>query len=1107
MPKNQPPPAEKWKKKLKNFLNDSNAAKLSRHSVDSATLALLLLRVAQGCENTLIAVFPDLSLVEETLIELGEFLRELNLPLRVLEIPEFERGRLLFPGGEGPRARALNSALTEKFDLVVGSVHALLAPAPSPSTITDARLTLKVGEELPQGKLLDKLVKLDYDDEFEVVTSGEFARRGGIVDIFSPAHDFPCRVEYFGDVIDSLRRFIPETQRSSNPVAEYQVIGRSGITAGGMADSDLFAYFEEGSYRLLTIYPTSIRERIERYSGAVALDRYEKLLRRQSEIGKLQIFCDVAESHHYPEAEPSDVLPPLGTAVQQLDTNAEPVALELRRRMLAEQLQQEATSGSTIVFWVSHEDDIPALEKWCRGNALPSKNLLFAVASISTGFALPAKRLIAVTERELVNAGFTRGRDIEVESLAPSPTPSPQEESTRIEFSLADLDEGDYAVHIDHGIGIFRGFKMLESRGIKREVLVLEYQDNQLLYVPLDQARKVCRYLGAAGKVKLHSISSVRWKRDKENARAGIRSYAADMLRMQAMRQSFSGIVFPPDSAETRAFLREFPFQDTPDQVRASAEIRSDMESSRPMDRLLCGDIGYGKTEIAMRAAFKAVSAGYQVAILAPTTVLAQQHYRTFCERFATYPYVIEVLSRFRSTAEQNEILQKTSTGGIDILIGTHRLCSPELKFRNLGLVVIDEEQRFGVKHKERLRRFRANVDVLAMSATPIPRTLYLAMAGARDLSTLMTAPKLRQPVKTVIAPINEKLIAQAIRAELARGGQVYFLYNRVRTIKDRADQLRLLVPEARIAVAHGRMPEHELEEVMASFLDRKIDCLVCSTIIESGLDVQNANTIIIERADRFGLAELYQLRGRVGRWTRQAYAYLLLPASQLVSSDARKRLSAIRRCTNLGAGFQLALRDLEIRGSGNLLGIEQSGHLNSIGFDLYCQLLKLAVAMIRGEKVEFFPEVRIAIDFISLSLNAPAGILPATFPPEYILGERLRLEAYRRLGALTSEEGLDDFTDELRDRYGKLPLCVKTLLTVARLRILVARIGCDSLTVDQGRIVLHSDGKIYRGCVGIPTLDDRDPPELRLKQLIGFLRKLPPKDGVGKNPVVSFLK
>ena len=1095
MSKNQAASTVNWRKILKKYLADSTAAAVSRGGVDPGTVALPLLRAAVSGNSPLIAALPELNLVDRVVAEIEALNRELEIDLKMLVIPESGRGKLLFPGGESRRARALNSALNGRFDLVIGSIHALLAPAPPPEETRDAQLVLVPGMEIPIGELVEKLVRLDYDDEYEVSVAGEFARRGGIVDIFSPAHDAPCRIEFFGDEIDSMRTFSPESQRSTGSVSEYRVIGRAGITAGGAADADLFCYFAHRNWRLLTVYPESCLDRLEKYASPEVCRRWETLWEEKEAAQEAMAFYDAASEAYHPEAEAADVFPAAGEIAGEIGESAKAGAEELRRQMLLGNLRRAADSGMRVVALAPHPENLPALEAWCTRNELAVCHPSFDVAGIGAGFSLPAEQLLLITEKELITAGFSReGRTAEGEvpapvSADPAAVPVP-------EFSLADLDEGDYAVHIDHGIGIFRGFRTLTSRGVSREVLVIEYADNQILYVPLLQAHKVSRYLGSPGKVTLHRLGGVRWSRDKESARRSVRSYAADMLRLQAMRQAVPGIVFPPDTAETRAFLRAFPFNDTPDQRRSTAEIRADMESPRPMDRLLCGDVGYGKTELAMRAAFKAVSAGYQVAILAPTTVLAQQHYYSFRERFAAYPYTIDVLSRFRSASEQNEIIRRLGNGGIDIIIGTHRLCNPELKFHNLGLVVIDEEQRFGVKHKERLRRFRAEVDVLTMSATPIPRTLYLAMAGARDLSTLMTAPKLRLPVKTVIAPEEDRLVVQAIEAELARGGQVYYLHNRVRTIEEVAKKLRSLLPDVRFAVAHGQMPEEELEAVMTSFLEGKIDCLVCSTIIESGLDVPNANTIIIERADRFGLAELYQLRGRVGRWKHQAYAYMLLPKSQLVTSDARKRLSAIRRCSNLGAGFQLALRDLEIRGSGNLLGAEQSGHLNTIGFDLYCHLLKQEVGKLRGEKSEFLPEVEMAIDFISFTLTAPDGKLAAAFPPEYIGGDRLRLDAYRRLSALNSEEELADFAAELRDRYGKLPKCAETLLEVVRLRILAAQAGYEHFTVVDGRVTLNNPGgTIYRKKGLQPVIDYRNPPELRLVHLLALLREIPRKE------------
>ncbi len=1095
MSKNQAASTVNWRKILKKYLADSTAAAVSRGGVDPGTVALPLLRAAVSGNSPLIAALPELNLVDRVVAEIEALNRELEIDLKMLVIPESGRGKLLFPGGESRRARALNSALNGRFDLVIGSIHALLAPAPPPEETRDAQLVLVPGMEIPIGDLVEKLVRLDYDDEYEVSVAGEFARRGGIVDIFSPAHDAPCRIEFFGDEIDSMRTFSPESQRSTGSVSEYRVIGRAGITAGGAADADLFCYFAHRNWRLLTVYPESCLDRLEKYASPEVCRRWETLWEEKEAAQEAMAFYDAASEAYHPEAEAADVFPAAGEIAGEIGESAKAGAEELRRQMLLGNLRRAADSGMRVVALAPHPENLPALEAWCTRNELAVCHPSFDVAGIGAGFSLPAEQLLLITEKELITAGFSReGRTAEGEvpapvSADPAAVPVP-------EFSLADLDEGDYAVHIDHGIGIFRGFRTLTSRGVSREVLVIEYADNQILYVPLLQAHKVSRYLGSPGKVTLHRLGGVRWSRDKESARRSVRSYAADMLRLQAMRQAAPGIVFPPDTAETRAFLRAFPFNDTPDQRRSTAEIRADMESPRPMDRLLCGDVGYGKTELAMRAAFKAVSAGYQVAILAPTTVLAQQHYYSFRERFAAYPYTIDVLSRFRSASEQNEIIRRLGNGGIDIIIGTHRLCNPELKFHNLGLVVIDEEQRFGVKHKERLRRFRAEVDVLTMSATPIPRTLYLAMAGARDLSTLMTAPKLRLPVKTVIAPEEDRLVVQAIEAELARGGQVYYLHNRVRTIEEVAKKLRSLLPDVRFAVAHGQMPEEELEAVMTSFLEGKIDCLVCSTIIESGLDVPNANTIIIERADRYGLAELYQLRGRVGRWKHQAYAYMLLPKSQLVTSDARKRLSAIRRCSNLGAGFQLALRDLEIRGSGNLLGAEQSGHLNTIGFDLYCHLLKQEVGKLRGEKSEFLPEVEMAIDFISFTLTAPDGKLAAAFPPEYIGGDRLRLDAYRRLSALNSEEELADFAAELRDRYGKLPKCAETLLEVVRLRILAAQAGYEHFTVVDGRVTLNNPGgTIYRKKGLQPVIDYRNPPELRLVHLLALLREIPRKE------------
>ena len=1077
---------EKWRKKLQKYLAASAECASDFAGVELSALFPVLLRLAVNSHAPVVAALPDAVAVDKVRGDLDEAQRLLRSSLRVLYIPEAGRGKLLFPGGESRRARALNLALAGEFDLIVGSVHALLGPAPPPAETREAVLTLRPGMTLSPQELAERLVKLDYDDEYEVTTVGEFSRRGGIVDFFSPAHDFPCRVEFFGDEIESLRGFAPETQRSTGEIPEYRCIGRAGITAGGAAEADVFDYLAGRDFQLAIFQPTAAFEILGKYSVPGAEARLEALISERRGKSRLTIWYDPGEPA---DAAPADVLP---SAVEYSGSVGAVGAANLALAAVKSRLREFLHAGGSAVWFVAHAEDLPLLRAWAEKAQLVLPDVEFSVGAFSHGFQIPGEALLAFAETEAAVLGFRRTArgDEPDESEPPPELPEPLQAQAE-EFSLADLDEGDYAVHVEHGIGIFRGLRTLTGNGFAREVLVLEFRDGQLLYVPLLQAYKVSRYLGAPGRVTLHALGAARWSGEKERARSGVRSFAADMLRLQAMRNSVPGISFPADSAENRAFVRSFPYPDTPDQRRATQAVARDMSVPRPMDRLVCGDVGYGKTEIAMRAVFRAVNAGYQAAVLAPTTVLAQQHFRSFCERFAEYPFNIALLSRLRSGADQRRTIDDIAAGKADIVIGTHRLCSGQLRFKNLGLVVIDEEQRFGVEHKERLRRFRAEADVLTLSATPIPRTLYLAMAGARDLSTLMTPPKLRMPVKTVIAPEEEELIATALRSELARGGQVYYLHNRVRSIDDKAEKLRQLLPDARIAVAHGQMPEHELEDVMERFLQGGVDILVCSTIIESGLDVPNANTIIIERADRFGLAELYQLRGRVGRWSRQAYAYLLLPKYELVGTDARKRLAAIRRCSNLGAGFQLALHDLEIRGSGNLLGAEQSGHLNAIGFDLYCQLLQTEIAKLRGEKEKLVIEVDVGIDFVSFALKAAPGVLAAAIPPEYIGGERLRVAAYRKLAALESEAELNDFRDELADRFGALPPQVRNLLETVRLKLLASDAGYRILSVVGGRVTLRNPaGAIYRMPDGrAPQLDYRDPPELRMKHLERILR------------------
>lgn len=1078
---------------LLNYISDAENATISRKNVAIDGLALPVARAANSLTHPLVVTLPEAKSCDALLADLEFWCRYLGLERkRLLYLPECGRGKLLFPGGESRRAKALDLLLDGRFDIAIASVHALMGPAPLPAESEKSKITLRRGMNIPLPELIKKLISLDYDDEFEASVTGEFAKRGGLVDIYSPAHDLPCRIEFIGDTIDSMRFFSPTDQRSVGNADFYEVIGRAGITAGGRASADASHYLARYKYHLLSVYPEQSATTLANYLDSATAERFRTLLDKKMLAGEATVFLDPAESISYNEIYAEGDIFPRQAAERNQDLAIRQQQETLLRQALKSDMDNFSKSGHCVV---SSKDELSLaeLKNFCRTTLKLKKAPEYAVLDISTGFRI-GNDLEVITENELALSGFRRRSGVD-ESPAPEDEANlPSANASRLQdIRLADLDVGDYAVHIDYGIGIFRGLKTIKSNGITREMLTVEYQDGQILNVPLMQAHKLSRYLGSPGKVRLHSLTKSYWLRDKEKARSGVHAYAADMLRMQALRKTLPGIKFPQDGGAMRSFIAAFPFKDTPDQVVSTAEIGKDMSAGRPMDRLLCGDVGYGKTEVAMRAAFRAVNAGYQVALLAPTTVLANQHLRSFESRFSEYPFNIAVLTRFQTEKEQKKICDDLKKGAVDIVIGTHRLCSERIKFRNLGLVIIDEEQRFGVEHKERLRRFRAEADVLTMSATPIPRTLYLAMAGARDLSTLMTAPKLRMPIKTVVAPRENDIVASAIKAELARGGQLYYLHNRINTIDTCAEKLKQLVPEARIAVAHGQMPEAELEKNMNLFVSGKIDCLVCSTIIESGLDVPNANTIIIERADRFGLAQLYQLRGRVGRWTRQAYAYLLLERNQLVGSDAKRRLNAICRCTKLGSGMQLALHDLEIRGAGNLLGAEQSGHINAIGFDLYCKLLEQEIAMLDGKKKDFLPEVEIAIDFVSFSLTAAPGQVAAAIPAGYIGGERLRIDAYRKLAELTDENELDDFRAEMLDRFGAMPEEMKNLLEVVRIKLLVARAGFRIFSVVDGRVIIRNvGGTIYRDKSGnAPRLDYRDEPKLRLRHLLDIVRKI----------------
>jgi transcription-repair coupling factor (superfamily II helicase) len=708
------------------------------------------------------------------------------------------------------------------------------------------------------------------------------------------------------------------------------------------------------------------------------------------------------------------------------------------------------------------------------------------LGTLARGFTLPDAKLALLTDAEI----FGRAESLEQRRGG---WQRARKALARQSLRFDDFSEDELVVHLDYGIGRFRGLQVLPGQEEAGEVLVLEFARGSKLYVPLEQGWKVSRYIGVGRRnPALSELGDGRWQKARTRAETSVLAYAEKLLRVQAEREMEPGLVFPADNTWQREFEDSFPFDETPDQLTAIADTKRDMESARTMDRLICGDVGFGKTEIAIRAAFKAVMGGKQVAFLAPTTVLAQQHWQTLRERMSDYPVTIGLLSRFRTPKQQKQVLAGMKDGAVDIVVGTHRLLGKDVAFKDLGLVVVDEEQRFGVLHKERLKENFRKVDVLTLSATPIPRTLYLSLLGARDMSTIETPPPNRIPVETIICGYDERIIRDAIKREMARGGQVYFLHNRVHSIGNLEDRIKDLVPGARILVGHGQMPEDQLEDVMAKFVRGDADVLLCTTIIESGLDIPNANTIIIDRADRFGLADLYQLRGRVGRSNHKAYAYLLLPREMTGGSgEARQRIAAIRQYSNLGAGFRVAMRDLEIRGAGNILGTEQSGHILAIGFEFYCRLLKAAVARLKGEKAPGRPEVRVEIDFVATDpAAAEKDRLPAWIPADYIAEPRERIAAHRELAEAETLPALDEVKARWRDRYGRLPIPARNLLKLGAIRLRAAMAGIDLVQTEGNVLRFRRGGDFIMIGHRHPRLDSQDP-SLKLRQILTLLQQL----------------
>jgi transcription-repair coupling factor (superfamily II helicase) len=949
---------------------------------------------------------------------------------------------------------------------VVAPIMALMQPVPSAAALRAQSLGIEVGLTLEPDAAAGWLAEHGFTRCDAVDVPGDFARRGGIIDIYSNAHTDPVRIEFFGDEVESIRLFDLGTQRSTHTLHGVQIPAMS-LPDFRSADP---RHAEHTSFLALlpkdTIValrePGEIQElgrtywqRLGERAGLITVDA---LFRRANDFTQLHlqrfggatgnaVHFDV---HSLPQFEPKSAAALEALCELAADNDVfvlcDNVAEEKRFVELLHGVPggAHAAAGGTVVSAVNLAG--------ATGAPMKPGRLRTAIGVIHAGFQWG--RTAFVPHHELFHRYRQRRTLRRVQPARPLD-------------SFFDLESGDFVVHALHGIGRFLGLKTLEREGRQSEYLAIEFADKAVVHVAVSQIDVVQKYIGTfRGKPKLSMLGGAAWKRTKARVAEAVVDLAAEMLAIQAQRETEPGIAYPQDTEWQRELEESFLYTETEDQLRALAEMKSDMIRPRPMDRLLCGDVGYGKTELAIRAAFKVVEYGKQVAVLVPTTVLAEQHHQTMRERLADFPFVMEVLSRFRTKGEQAKIVAAARKGQIDILIGTHRLLSSDVRFADLGLVIIDEEQRFGVEAKERLKRLRATVDVLTLTATPIPRTLHMALLGIRDISSLATPPLDRRAIVTQVRLWEDGLIREAVLRELNRDGQVYFVHNFVRDIHQVANRLRTIVPEARVVVGHGQMPGHELEDVMLQFLSREANVLVSTNIIESGLDIPTANTIFINRAERFGLADLHQLRGRVGRSKHRAYAYLLLSPKHPVKDIAARRLKAIEHYSELGAGFQIAMRDLEIRGAGNILGAEQSGHIEAVGYEMYCQLLEQAVRRLRNEPAEPFKPV-------NLELGVSASI-----PRSYIRADRQRMEVYKRLTSCRTPEELQILQDDLRDAFGPVPDEVQTLLTLAEIRVLAQPWGIRAIVLDPPDVIFaledfHKAAPLFETGPGSPRVPD----------------------------------
>jgi transcription-repair coupling factor (superfamily II helicase) len=1080
-----------------------------------AAKALFLFGLSDEARRPLIVVTASEEEAEALAEDLSFFVHTMpwdQAGERKMEIRTFPAWGVLPFEADSPDSRTVGERMRFLYSLISGSpgifvvpVTSLMQKLPPWELFVESIKTITIQTQITPDGLIAALVATGYESASLVTRVGEFSRRGGIIDFFSPLHENPVRMEFFGDTIESLRAFDPETQRSTGEIREAVVLpvreliltekgleqcarrfnaaahekgakGRDlidqikqGILPPGAEFLAPFFYDMESLFNYLPINslfaliePDDLKKELEEQIGKREEGRQEEAEDGRTLPEVAELYLDQKGVEAGLTAFPVLTIRLLGSgAAHRMDTKSSSwLSVRLTKPIEREQREQEQMpiEGSMAglveklkrlrefnrVAIVCGTDEAAArLKKLFMeyglgvtiGQHLPDQQagpwpIMAMIGRLSDGFAWPELGVALITEEEIF------GRKVHRPS-------APKSKAAPFLSTFKELKPGDFVVHTDYGVGEYQGLTHISVDSFETDFLTLRYEPDAKLYVPLYSLDKVQKYIGIEGSApKLDKLGAPAWAKTKEKARKDILEMAQQLVAIYAAREAMQRPSFSPPDNLYREFESAFPYEETPDQQKAIEDVLADMQRPRPMDRVVCGDVGYGKTEVALRAAFKAVEDGHQAAVLVPTTLLADQHFRTFSQRLAPFSVRVDMLSRYRTKAEQKETLKGLQSGTVDMVIGTHRLLQKDIRFKNLGLLVVDEEHKFGVRHKERIKEFKKLVDVLTLTATPIPRTLHMSLAGIRDLSIIQTPPLDRQAIQVVLAHFGKRVVREAIVHELARNGQVFFVHNRVQGIERMADFIRNLVPEAKVGVAHGQLNENELEEVMTKFLAGNVNVLVTTTIIESGIDIATANTIIINRADRFGLADLYQIKGRVGRSREKAYAYLLAPADEILSDVARKRLRAIQELSELGAGFRIAAQDLETRGAGNLLGRQQSGHIAAVGIDLYTHMMEEAMSELRGEKVTEEPDTLI-------TMRASAFI-----PEDYISDVSLRLAAYKEISSMTVETELKDLADDLRDRYGELPEPAANLLEIMSIKLIAKKAGVAR--IDAGKEIVN---------------------------------------------------